>query len=180
MIHDDNSFHKQSQQDINIGEEMKLSANISVLYLCCKYWYLLCPLIRWYYIIIIIVQSYTGQVCSHLYCYECTAYVTMPMTTNEWHAQIYHAWLASLDTNSYKPCNSTDHMACSTDHMTCSTDHMTCSTDHMTCSTDHMTCILITWLIVLIGILKTINCMHLQTSPLPPICTFMRVWLDTW
>ena len=40
------------------------------------------------YISITIVQSYTGklsQVCCRLYCYECTARVTMPTATNEWY-----------------------------------------------------------------------------------------------
>ena len=60
-IHEDNSFHKQSQQEVNVGEEMKLCANISILYLSCKYWCQLRPLIRWYYLIIIMVQSYTGK-----------------------------------------------------------------------------------------------------------------------
>ena len=36
-----------------------------------------------YYIIITIVRSYTIWVCCHLYCYECAAWVTMPMAMSD-------------------------------------------------------------------------------------------------
>ena len=68
------------------------------------------------------------QVCCRLYCYECTAWVTMPMATIEWyfflhslvlrmimvlsykplillHVQIQHAWLAVPDTDFWVSCS---------------------------------------------------------------------------
>ena len=63
-----------------------------------------------------------SRVCCHLYCYECAAWVTMPMATNKWYfsgiAWYYNDFIICMFR-----CSTRDLQLLDTDsHMTCSTD----------------------------------------------------------